>query len=116
MTNLSKEELATLKENISGTVLVPGDNHYDEVRTIWNAMIDRRPGVIVQCEKAADVTPCIAFARKHDLEITIRGAGHNIAGNSVSDGGLLIDFSLMRQVNVDTASNRATVEPGAIIQ
>jgi FAD/FMN-containing dehydrogenase len=115
MTTLSKEELATLKENISSAVLVPGDNHYDEVRAIWNAMIDRKPGVIVQCEKAADVAPSIAFARKLDLEITIRGAGHNIAGNSISDGGLLIDFSLMTQVNVDTTSNRATVEPGVTL-
>ena len=115
MTTLSEEELTTLEEKISGTVLVPDDNHYDEVRAIWNAMIDRKPGVIVQCTKVADVAPSIAFARKHDLEITIRGAGHNIAGNSISDGGLLIDFSLMTQVNVDTASNRATVEPGATL-
>jgi len=109
------EELQTLKDNISGTVLVPGDDHYDEVRTIWNAMINRKPGVIVQCAKADDVAPSIAFARKHDLEITIRGAGHNIAGNSISDGGLMIDFSLMTQVNVDTTSKRATVEPGATL-
>lgn len=115
MASLSEEELTTLKENISSTVLVPGDNQYNEVRVIWNAMIDRKPGVIVQCEKAADVAPSIAFARKHDLDITIRGAGHNIAGNSISDGGLLIDFSLMTQVNVDTTSNRATVEPGATL-
>ncbi len=115
MTTLSEEEITTLKESISSAVLVPGDNHYDEARTIWNAMIDRKPGVIVQCENATDVAPSIAFARKHNLEITIRGAGHNIAGNSISDGGLLIDFSLMTQVNVDTASSRATVEPGATL-
>ena len=115
MTTLSEEDLTTLKENISSTVLTPGDNQYDEVRTIWNAMIDRKPGVIVQCEKVVDVAPSIAFARKHDLEITIRGAGHNIAGNSISDGGLLIDFSLMKQVNVNTTTNSATVEPGATL-
>jgi len=115
MASLSEEELTTLKENISSTVLVPGDSQYDEVRVIWNAMIDRKPGIIVQCEKAGDVAPSIAFARKHDLEITIRGAGHNIAGNSISDGGLLIDFSLMKQVNVNTTTNRATVEPGATL-
>ena len=96
-------------------MLVPGDSQYDEVRVIWNAMIDRKPGIIVQCEKAGDVAPSIAFARKHDLEITIRGAGHNIAGNSISDGGLLIDFSLMKQVNVNTTTNRATVEPGVTL-
>ena len=115
LTTLSEEELSALKENIASTVLTPGDNQYDEVRTIWNAMIDRKPGVIVQCEKVVDVAPSIAFARKHDLEITIRGAGHNIAGNSISDGGLLIDFSLMKQVNVNTTTNRATVEPGATL-
>jgi FAD/FMN-containing dehydrogenase len=115
LTTLSEEELSALKENIASTVLTPGDNQYDEVRTIWNAMIDRKPGVIVQCEKVVDVAPSIAFARKHDLEITIRGAGHNIAGNSISDGGLLIDFSLMKQVNVNTTTNSATVEPGATL-
>jgi FAD/FMN-containing dehydrogenase len=76
-------------------------------------MIDRKPGVIIQRSTTADVPPSIAFARKHDLEITIRGAGHNIAGNSISDGGLVIDFSNMKNVNVDTTTSRATVEPGA---
>ena len=115
MTTLSEEELSALKENIASTVLTPGDNQYDEVRTIWNAMIYRKPGVIVQCEMVVDVAPSIAFARKNDLESTIRGAGHNIAGNSISDGGLLIDFSLMKQVNVNTTTNSATVEPGATL-
>lgn len=115
LTTLSEEDLTTLKESISSTVLTPGDDHYDEVRTIWNAMIDRKPGVIVQCEKVVDVAPSIAFARKHDLEITIRGAGHNIAGNSISDGGLLIDFSNMKRVTVDSESRRARVESGATL-
>ena len=115
MTNISEEEIKRLKENISGTVIVPGDDSYDEVRTIWNAMIDRKPGVIVQCSSTEDVPPSIAFAREHNLEITIRGAGHNIAGNSISDGGLVIDFSTMKNVNIDVENNRAIVEPGVTL-
>ena len=115
MTNISEEKITSLKENISGTVIVPSDNNYDEVRTIWNAMIDRKPGVIVQCSSTADVPPSIAFARKHNLEITIRGAGHNIAGNSISDGGLVIDFSTMKNINVDVVTNRAIVQPGVTL-
>ena len=66
MSNLSEEEIAGLKESISGHVIAPGDDNYDEVRTIWNAMIDRKPGLIVQCASATDVAPSIAFAREHD--------------------------------------------------
>jgi FAD/FMN-containing dehydrogenase len=115
MTNITEEQITNLQGSISGSVIVPGDTHYDEARIIWNAMIDRKPGVIIQCSTTADVPPSIAFARKHNLEITIRGAGHNIAGNSISDGGLVIDFSNMKNVNVDTATSRATVEPGATL-
>jgi FAD/FMN-containing dehydrogenase len=82
---------------------------------IWNALIDRQPGVIVQCSSTEDVPPSIAFARKHNLEITKRGAGHNIAGNSISDGGLVIDFSTMKDVSVDVVTNRAIVQPGATL-
>lgn len=115
MTNISEEKIRRLKETISGSVIVPGDNNYDDIRKIWNAMVDRKPGVIVQCSLAEDVPPSIAFARKHNLEITIRGAGHNIAGNSISDGGLVIDFSTMRNVHVDVANNSATVQPGVTL-
>ncbi|MEO5821705.1 MAG: FAD-binding oxidoreductase [Vicinamibacteraceae bacterium] len=105
----------TLISVLAGSILVPGDATYDEVRAIWNAMIDRRPAVIVRCANAADVTTAIGFARERGLEISIRGGGHNIAGTSVCDGGVMIDLSLMKQVRVDAAARRAWVEPGALL-
>jgi FAD/FMN-containing dehydrogenase len=100
---------------IKGNVLVADDSRYEEAREIWNAMIDRRPAVIVQCADADDVGPTLAFARRNKLEISIRGGGHNIAGSSLCDHGLTIDFSKMKSVRVDAAKRRAYVEPGATL-
>ena len=105
----------TLTPAVKGTVVLPGDSTYDAVRAIWNAMIDRRPAVIVRCADAADVAAAIGFARERGLEISIRGGGHNIAGTSVCEGGVMIDLSQMRQVRVDAAARRAYVEPGALL-
>src|SRR5687767_8438576 len=104
-----------LSGTVKGSVLIPDEPRYEEARRIWNAMIDRRPALIVQCAEADDVPPAIAFARKNELEISIRGGGHNIAGNALSDGGLTIDFSNMKNVRVDAAKKRAYVEPGATL-
>src|SRR5689334_10302834 len=111
-TSLSPEPL---KSAIKGSVLSASDAGYEEARQIWNAMIDRRPALIVRCAEAADVPAAIAFARRNRLEISMRGAGHNIAGNAICDGGLMIDFSNMKKVQVDRAKRRAFVEPGATL-
>jgi FAD/FMN-containing dehydrogenase len=79
-------------------VLLPGDSGYDQARTIWNAMIDRKPAAIARCESERDVARCGAFERQHELPLSIRGGGHNIAGHSVCDDGLMIDSSSMRFV------------------
>jgi FAD/FMN-containing dehydrogenase len=107
--------LEQLRSAVRGRVVVPQDGDYDELRRVWNAMIDRRPALIVQCAGAEDVAPAIAFARQHALGLSIRGAGHNIAGNALVDGGLVIDFSRMKAVRVDVAQQRAFVEPGATL-
>lgn len=104
-----------LKGTIKGIVLVPGQPGYEDARQIWNAMIDRRPAVIVQCAEADDVPPVIRFARKNGLELSIRGGGHNIAGSALCDNGVTIDFSRMRNVRVDAGKRRAYVEPGATL-
>ena len=109
------EAIARIKGTIKGRVLAPDDPNYDEARQIWNAMIDRRPAVIVQPADAGDVGPAIQFARANALEISVRGAGHNIAGNAVCNGGMMIDFSNMRNVRVDAGKKRATVGPGATL-
>jgi len=115
MTTLSNDKIEQFRSKIKGQLVLPNDPVYDEVRTIWNAMIDRRPTVIVQIAETDDVSPAIAFARENGLDISIRGAGHNIAGNSLSDNGLVIDFSNMKNVRVDTGKNRAYVEPGVTL-
>src|SRR5437016_13548198 len=109
------EAIARIKGTIKGRVLAPDDPNYDQARQIWNAMIDRRPAVIVQPADAADVGPAIQFARANALEISVRGAGHNIAGNAVCNGGLMTDFSNMRNVRVDAGKKRAYVGPGATL-
>ena len=101
--------------NLSGTLLTPDSPGYDEARTVWNAMIDRRPGLIVQCADANDVARAVRFARGHDLLVAVRGGGHNIAGNAVCDGGLMIDLSPMRSVRVDPAARTARVGAGATL-
>ena len=105
----------SLQQAVKGTVVVPSDPTYDSVRAIWNAMIDRRPAVIVRCADAPDVVAALAFARERNLEISVRGGGHHIAGNSVCEGGLMIDLSTMKQVRVDAAARRAYVEAGALL-
>ena len=112
-------QMSKVKEKLGGTItgsaLVPDDPGYEEARKIWNAMIDRRPAVIVQCAQADDVPPVIRFARKNELELSIRGGGHNIGGNALCDNGVMIDFSRMKKVRVDAGKRRAYVEPGATL-
>ena len=115
MGNLSQESVRELRNSIAGSVVVPSDSAYDEVRQIWNAMIDRRPAVIVQCANADDVVQALAFGQQNGLEISVRGVGHNIAGNSICDDGLMVDLSTMRDVVVDADARRATVQPGATL-
>jgi FAD/FMN-containing dehydrogenase len=115
MKTIPQKSIEALKSKVKGKVMMPDNPGYDEARKIWNAMIDRKPAVIVQCAVAADVPHSIAFARGNGLEISIRGAGHNIAGNSVCDHGVMIDFSKMRNVRVDPEKKRAHVEPGATL-
>jgi len=115
MTSLLTKATENLKGKVKGRVVLPDDPNYEAVRKIWNAMIDRRPTVIVQCARADDVPHAVQFARQNGLEISVRGAGHNIAGNAVCEGGMMIDLSTMKDVRVDAAKGRAYVEPGATL-
>jgi FAD/FMN-containing dehydrogenase len=102
--------IADLRARVRGTLVLPSDAVYDETRAVWNAMIDRRPGLIVRCSGTADVLEAVRFARQHGLMVSVRGAGHNIAGKSVWDGAMMIDLSSMRAVQVDP--DRRTVRTG----
>src|SRR6185312_10014618 len=112
---ISAESIRSIRSALAGKVCMKGEPGYDEARTIWNAMIDRSPAIVMSCASAADVVNAVRFANMHDLDIAVRGGGHNIAGNAVCDGGLLIDLSLMRSVRVDPFHRTAQVEPGATL-
>ena len=112
---IPEETLAALRGKLRGVAALPGEDGYDAARTIWNAMVDRRPAVVARCLGAGDIIEAVKLAREHDLLLAVRAGGHNIAGNAVCDGGLLIDLSLMKSVRVDPASRTARVEPGATL-
>ncbi len=95
--------------------LLPGDAGYDEARSIWNATVDKRPGLIVRCASTADVVRTVGFARDHGVLLAVRGGGHNIAGLALCDGGLVADLSRMRSVEVDAGARRAVAEGGATL-
>jgi len=107
--------VSELEESFYGDLLRPGDDGYDEARALWNGMIDRRPAVIARCTGASDVMAAVDCAREHDLLVSVKGAGHNIAGNAACDDGMMIDLSPMRSVHVDPESKTAVVEPGATL-
>jgi FAD/FMN-containing dehydrogenase len=115
MKPLQRANVDELKAHFRGDLLLPGDGGYDEVRQIWNAMIDRKPALIARCVSPEDVVQAVKFARRHDLLVSIRGGGHNIAGKAVCDDGLMIDLSLMQGVQVDPSARRATVDPGCTL-
>jgi len=114
-TNIEPDAVAALRGKLRGIVALAGEDGYEPARTIWNAMVDRRPALIVRCLGAADVINAVKLARDHKLLVAVRSGGHNIAGNAVCDGGLLIDLSLMKSVRVDAAARTAHVEPGATL-
>ncbi|MGD9986183.1 FAD-binding oxidoreductase [Pseudonocardia sp.] len=101
--------------DLTGDVLRPGDPTYDDARAVFNAMIDRRPSAILRCHDTDDVARGIAFARAHDLALAVRGGGHNVAGNAMCDGGIVLDLSPMRELTVDPAERTAWAGPGLLL-
>jgi len=111
---LSTEDLGALRGAIRGAVIGPTDPDYDQHRQVYNAMIDRRPSVIVQCVDAADVIHAVRFARDHDLPLAVRGGAHNGAGLGTCDDGLVVDLGTLRGVHVDPARRRVRVGGGCV--
>jgi FAD/FMN-containing dehydrogenase len=107
--------LAALREDLAGEVLAPGDPGYDEARTVFNALIDRHPAVIAQCEGTADVVRAVRFARDLDLKIAVRGGGHSVAGMALNDNGLVVDLRRMHEITVHPGSASVRVEGGALM-
>ena len=113
-TTLSDAYVGDLSDRITGTVLRPHDSGYDDARAIHNGLIDRKPALIVRCRTADDVVAALAFARRVELEISIRGGGHNVAGRAVTEGGLMIDLAEMKAIAVDPQARTVTAEGGVI--
>lgn len=104
---------AGLRDSLAGEAHVPGDPGYDEARTVFNSMIDRRPAVVVECAAESDVVRALGFAREHGLEVAVRGGGHSVSGMSLSEGGLVVDLRRMHGVTVDRDGGTARVGGGA---
>ncbi len=111
-TNIAGAVDHEFQAQLRGDVLVPGDPGYDQARAIWNGMIDQSPGAIVRCRNTADVVAAVNLAREHDLLLSVRGGGHNVAGHALCDGGLMIDLSQMTGIHVDPQARTARVQPG----
>jgi len=109
------DEIAAFATALEGRTVTPSDADYDEARSIWNGMIDRRPSLIVRCAGTRDVARSLDFARERGLLVSVRGGGHNIAGNAVADGALMIDLSGLDAVDVDPVAKTARVGPGATL-
>jgi len=112
---LAQAAIDDLKLRIRGTLIGPGEAGYEDSRTVWNAMIDRRPALVVRCLGTADVIACVQFAKQHDLLLCIKGGGHNIAGLATADGALMLDLSPMRGVWVDRQTKVAHAQAGCLL-
>jgi FAD/FMN-containing dehydrogenase len=115
MSVVSNEDLAELGRIFGDRLLTPSSPGYDAARTIWNATIDRRPAAIARCTSSSDVQAAVRTASRSNALVSIRGGGHNIAGNAVCDGGIMIDLSLMKNVSVDETHRTAVVDPGVTL-
>ncbi|MCM4155338.1 FAD-binding oxidoreductase [Gramella sp. AN32] len=107
-----REQITQLKTSIDGTIILPEDDNYNEARSIYNAMIDIKPAIIVKCKDVVDVVDTVNFARKNKIEVSIRSGGHNGAGLALIDDGLVIDLSDMKGLNIDPTTKIAIIEPG----
>ena len=112
---LAASDVADLKGSLRGELLLPSQSGYDQARKVWNGAFDRRPALIARCVGAADVTQAVTFARAHNLLVAVRGGGHSLSGQSVCDGGLVIDLSPMKSVHVDPIAHVARIEPGVLL-
>jgi FAD/FMN-containing dehydrogenase len=112
---ISPDAFLAFRSGLRGATLLKDDEGYDAARSIWNGMVDRHPAVIVRCRGAADVMRAVDFAREHEMVIAVRSGGHNIAGNAVCEGGMMIDLSGMDSVRIDPVNRKAWVGPGTTL-
>jgi FAD/FMN-containing dehydrogenase len=111
----SKDAFQLLEEVLSGPVLTPGDLGYDEARRVHNGLIDRHPALIARCLHTADVAEAVNVGRSEGLEISVRGGGHSVAGRAVTEGGLMVDLSLMKGIHVDPTRSSVRAQAGVTV-
>jgi FAD/FMN-containing dehydrogenase len=109
---LKPASIQDFKKRLRGSLLTPADQNYDVARSVWNGMIDKRPALIAQCSATADVVACMEFARAENVPISVRGGGHSFAGKAVCEGGLMIDLSGMKSLEIDTSRRTARAQTG----
>lgn len=112
MSDIDEERFESLAAAFSGALLRTGDDGYEEARSVYNGLIDKRPAVIARCLGTADVVDAVAFARETGLEVSVRGGGHNVAGRAVTDQGVMIDLSLMKGIHVDPETRTVRAQGG----
>jgi FAD/FMN-containing dehydrogenase len=110
-----KSAVKEFQASLQGELLLPEDPGYEEARSIWNAMIDRRPALIARCLGVTDIVACMNFAREKGITLSIKGGGHNISGLAVCEGGLMLDMSLMRGTWVNQRTNTAHAQAGCLL-
>ncbi|MFL5759920.1 MAG: FAD-binding oxidoreductase [Thermomicrobiales bacterium] len=113
-TEINQSSIGRMRSHFRGALLQPGEEGYDEARRIWNGAIDRRPALIARCAGADDVVTAVHFAREYELEVSVRGGGHAVAGHAVCDGGLMIDLSLMKAIRIDSEARVARAAGGVL--
>ena len=113
-TTTGADQLDELRAGFSGSILEPGADDYDAARRVHNGLIDRRPALIARCRNAADIADAVRFARANDLEVCVRGGGHNVAGRAVADGALMIDLEPMKGIYVDPAARSVRAQGGVV--
>ncbi len=109
---IDEAKIEALRDSLGGPLLRPGDDGYEDARHTFNAMIDRHPALIARCVATGDVVKAVRFAREHELIVSVRGGGHNVAGNAVCEGGLMIDLTLMKGIRVDPAARTVRAQAG----
>lgn len=114
-TAIAEHDLAQFRDEFTGPIVLKGDPGYNDARRVWNGMIDRHPAIVAQAASPADIAPAVQFARKLGLPLAVRSGGHNVAGNSTVDEGLVLDLSRLRTVTVDAEAQTVTVDAGVTL-
>jgi len=112
---VKEDHIQQFRTTFRGELIRPGEEGYENARKIWNASVDKHPGIVARCLGVADVVAAVNFARENELLVAVRGGGHNVGGRALCDGGLVIDLSRMKGIHVDPAKRTARVQGGATL-